>query len=68
MSGVEDDSPLGNLSKDNQDDLLRERDFSRARGLDVSSFLIQDSSDGKLEEVAEVSDDSTDKALSLIHI
>ena len=66
MSGVEDDSPLGNLSNDNQDDLLRERDFSRARGLDVSSFLVQDSSDGKPEEVAEVSEDSTDKAIGEI--
>ena len=36
MSGVEEDSPFEDLSNDNQDDLLRERDFSRARGLDVS--------------------------------
>ena len=28
MSGVEEDSPLDDLSNDNQDDLLRERDFS----------------------------------------
>ena len=31
MSGVEEDSPLDDLPNDNQDDLLRERDFSRAR-------------------------------------
>ena len=54
MSGVEKDSPPDDLPNDNQDDLLRERDFSRARGLDVSSFLVQDSNDEEPEKVAEV--------------
>ena len=66
MSGVEEDSPFEDLSNDNQDDLLRERDFSRARGLDVSSFLVQDDSDEEPEKVAEVSEDSTDKAIGEI--
>ena len=66
MSGVEEDSPLDDLPNDNQDDLLRERDFSRARGLDVSSFLVQDSSYEEPEKVAEVLEDSTDKAVGEI--
>ena len=32
MSGVEEDSPFEDLSNDNQDDLLRERDFLEQGG------------------------------------